>query len=236
MLLGTDLYLDDTCQGSPRRALPGELWTWTSLARFNLQLSITLTPLFTSWLLVAPFWGPLSHQAPQKSRQLAARQTFKPQAWLIGPAIISPDVPPDPPHTTMTSTLSPPHQQDTPLSPPAIPPRRNHRKTTTRREQERMMMMQPHQCFADIYQISPPRGRGKTASLSSLLRKGSNSPKGIRLHRDLNFIFPLSSSAPSPSLRRSRTVPLSYENPSSERFSPGAAAKRRLLPPVSRRD
>lgn len=45
--------------------------------------------------------------------------------------------------------------------------------------------------------FSSPGQRKNHATLFSLLRKGSESPKGVRLRKDLNFIFPWGSSAPS---------------------------------------
>lgn len=44
-----------------------------------------------------------------------------------------------------------------------------------------------------------PGQRKNHVTLFSLLRKGSESPKDVRLHKGLNFIFPWGSSAPSPS-------------------------------------
>jgi len=63
------------------------------------------------------------------------------------------------------------------------------------------MLTQPHEHSEDIYQTCLPQGKGKTMLPSfPPLGKGSSSPKGICLCRDFNFIFPLSCSAPSPSL------------------------------------
>lgn len=136
----------------------------------------------------------------------------------------------------MSLQIQPPDSQPTALARPpvSIPCLKGRPPCDSRegREQE-VMLTQPHKCFADIYQTSPPQGQTKNhVTLFPLLGERQRFTQGRPPLRRLKLHVPL-----EPRIaRRARRLLTSSQNPSSERFSPGAAAKGRLLPPVSRGD
>lgn len=82
-----------------------------------------------------------------------------------------------------------------PGTPASIP----HLRCPGAREAEEDADAAPPVLCRHLPNFSTPGQRKNHVTLFSLLRKGSESPKGVRLRKDLNFIFPWGSPAPSPS-------------------------------------